>query len=82
MQLALPLTKRLTFDFYAGRQYNDPQELTSYEVWRTLTYAGNILYRLAPNVVLGFEASEARIQYLNRTAITTNRYDATLAYLF
>lgn len=82
LQVALPVTNRLTFDVYAGLQYNNARDLSPFEVSRSLGYAGNVLYRLAPNVVVGFEGSEDRIEYLNRILISTRRYDATLAYLF
>ena len=48
----------------------------------TLVYAGNVLYRIGPNVVLGFEGGHEDVIYTNRTLILANRYDATLAYLF
>lgn len=82
VQVALPVTSRLTFDFYAGRQLNDARDLTSYEVARTLTYAGNVLYRISPNILLGLEASQQRLDVLDLHQLLTNRYDATVAYLF
>jgi hypothetical protein len=82
LQLALPLTSRLTFDVYGGRQLNDPHDLDSYEVYRTLTYAANVLYRISPNVILGFEGSRNDIEKGNMNRVLTNRYDATIAYLF
>jgi hypothetical protein len=82
LQLALPLTSRLTFDVYGGRQLNNRNDLTSDEVYRTLTYAGNVLYRISPNVILGFEASRNDIEIYNMHRLLTNRYDATIAYLF
>ncbi len=83
LQVALPLTSRLTFDFYAGRLLNNSKDLHNpYDVARTLTYAGNILYQLGPNVVLGFEASQERLKYLYVRPFLANRYDATVAYLF
>jgi hypothetical protein len=82
MQVALPITSRLTFDFYAGRQANNAEDLNDYEFVRTLTYAGNVLYRLSPNVIIGLEASRNQLEYLTGRQLLTNRYDATLAYLF
>lgn len=82
MQLALPVTNRLTFDVYAGRQANDGRDLNAYEFVRTLTYAGNVLYRLSPNVILGLEGSHNELEYLTGRQLLTNRYDATVAYLF
>ena len=82
LQVALPVSSRLTFDVYAGRQLNNAQDLVADEIERTLTYAGNVLYRISPNVVLGFEASQSRFTYLDARSVLSNRYDATLAYLF
>jgi hypothetical protein len=82
MQLAFPLTKRLTFDAYAGRQVNDHRDLVSPAILRTFTYAGNVLYRLSPNVIIGLEASQQRLEYLDSHQLLTNRYDASVAYLF
>lgn len=82
VQVALPVTNRLTFDLYAGRQLDDARDLLPYELGRTLTYAGNVLYRISPNVILGVEASQNRLNYLDEHQILSNRYDATVAYLF
>jgi hypothetical protein len=82
VQVALPVTKRLTFDLYAGQQLNDAKDLTSFDVSRNLVYAGNVLYRIGTNVVLGFEGAQQELQYLNRLHFSTTRYDATVAYLF
>jgi hypothetical protein len=82
IQLALPLTQRLTFNTYVGRQANDSQDIYEGGIFRTLTYAGNMLYRVAPNVVIGFEASRNRIDQYDAYSLRTNRYDATIAYLF
>ncbi|MBV9295800.1 MAG: hypothetical protein JO145_09520 [Acidobacteriaceae bacterium] len=82
LQIALPVTPRLTFDLYAGRQLNNARDLLPYEIARTLTYASNVLYRISPNVVLGLEASQSRLDYLQEHQVLSNRYDATVAYLF
>ncbi|MFL6352184.1 MAG: hypothetical protein ACJ74Z_10085 [Bryobacteraceae bacterium] len=82
VQLAFPVTNRLTFDVYGGRQLNDAQDLVSPAILRTFTYAGNVLYHLSPNVILGMEASQERLEYLNLHQRLTNRYDASVAYLF
>jgi hypothetical protein len=82
VQVALPVSSRLTFDMYAGRQLNRAADLSAYEVARSLTYAANALYKIAPNIVLGVEAAQDRMDYLNNFGFKTNRYDATAAYLF
>jgi hypothetical protein len=82
MQISLPVTNRLTFDAYVGRQVNGSRDLTVDQIAGTLVYAGNVLYRIGPNVVLGFEGGHEDIGYANHTLTLANRYDATLAYLF
>ncbi len=82
MQIALPVTNRLTFDAYAGRQVNESRGLTLNQIAGNLIYAGNVLYRVGSNVVIGFEGAHEDIVYANHTFTLTNRYDATLAYLF
>ncbi|MBV8572632.1 MAG: hypothetical protein JO319_18585 [Acidobacteriaceae bacterium] len=82
LQAAFPVTKRLTFDLYGGAQANDARDLNPYGVIRNQTFAGNVLYRIAPNVVLGFEGATNHTEYLNALSFWTTRYDATVAYLF
>ena len=82
LQIVLPVTRRLTFDAYTGRQVNVKLGLTPYQIAGTLVYAGNILYRIGPNLILGFEGGHEDVVYANRTLIFANRYDATLAFLF
>jgi len=82
MQIAIPVTNRLTFDAYAGRQVNESRGLTLNQIAGNLIYAGNVLYRVGPNVMIGFEGAHENIVYANHTLTLTNRYDATLAYLF
>lgn len=81
-QLSFPVTSRLTFDIYSGRQVNRGRDLTAYQIARTFDIAGNILYRLAPNIVLGVEAARDNAEYLKGTEVIGNRIDATVAYLF
>ncbi len=82
MQVALPVTNRVTFDLYAGRQLNRGRDLVSGAILNTLTYAGNVLYHVSPNVVIGLEASQDRLEFLDLHQLLTNRYDASMAYLF
>lgn len=81
-QIALPVTSRLTFDIYGGRQVNNSHDLNIYEILRTYTYAANALYRLSPNVIIGFEGSKQELESYTLYKLLTNRYDATVAYLF
>jgi len=82
-QLAFPVTSRLTFNVYGGVQANNPQDLTPYAPLRTHLIASNVMYRIAPNVVLSFEGAQYHLdEYWNGFVFPTTRYDATVAYLF
>lgn len=45
-------------------------------------YAGNLIYRLGPNVLASFEASQTRTTYLGQGTRLNPHYDLALAYLF
>ena len=45
-------------------------------------YAGNLMYKLAPNVLAALEASQTRTEYLGSLLRLNNHYDLALAYLF
>jgi hypothetical protein len=81
-QLSLLATKRLTFNAYAGQQANRASDLNSGDINRNLGYAANAVYRIAPNVLVSFEALQYRTSYLNQATRLQNRYDLALAYLF
>ncbi|HWF09342.1 MAG TPA: hypothetical protein VG297_12825 [Bryobacteraceae bacterium] len=81
-QIALFPTARLSFHVYAGEQHDRASDLAPGSVNRNLVYAGNLMYKLAPNVLAALEASQARTQYLGSVLRMNNHYDLALAYLF
>jgi hypothetical protein len=81
-QIALFPAPRLSFHIYSGEQFNRPSDLASYSVQRNFVYAGNIMYKLAPNVLAALEAAQTRTQYLGSLLRLNNHYDLALAYLF
>jgi hypothetical protein len=81
-QLALPLTSRLTFHLFSGLEDDRGADLLSGEIARNWMYGANLFYRLAPNVLLGLEASQLRTAYVNTGIRLNNHYDLALAYLF
>ena len=81
-QVAFQATSRLALHVYGGQESDRPSELLSGEITRNFLYAGNAVYRLGTNVLLGFEASQVRTTYLNLRSRTNNHYDLSLAYLF
>lgn len=75
-------SSRLSLHVYAGEQQDRPSDLAPGSVDRNFVYAGNLMYKLAPNVLAAFEASQARTQYPGSVVRLNNHYDLALAYLF
>jgi hypothetical protein len=72
----------VTFNWYAGQQDDRNSDLISGNVAKNLVYAGNVVYRLGPNVLASFEASQTRTTYLGSGTRLNPHYDIALAYLF
>ncbi len=81
-QIALFPLPKLSLHFYAGQQFNRPTDVASYGIQRNFVYAGNLMYKLAPNVLAALEASQTRTEYLGSLLRLNNHYDLALAYLF
>ncbi len=81
-QLALFATSKLTFHVYGGQHWNRPSDLLPGAPQRNFVYAGNFMYRLAPNILGSLEVSQTRTNYLNQPLRINNHYDLALAYLF
>ncbi|HEY3826329.1 MAG TPA: hypothetical protein VGL82_17310 [Bryobacteraceae bacterium] len=81
-QIALFPKPRLSFHLYAGEQYNRGSDLAPSGIQRNFVYAGNVMYKLAPNVLAALEAAQVRTEYLSSALRLNNHYDLALAYLF
>jgi len=81
-QLSYEATNRLTFSIMNGQHDDRNSDLRAGGIGKNLNYAANMQYRLAPNVFLGFEASQVRTTYLGFGKRLNNHYDLALAYLF
>jgi hypothetical protein len=81
-QIALFPVPRLSVHIYSGEQYNRPSDIAPSGIQRNFVYAGNIMYKLAPNVLAALEASQTRTEYLGSLLRLNNHYDLALAYLF
>jgi hypothetical protein len=73
---------KLSFHIYAGEQYNRASDLPPTGIQRNFVYAGNLMYKLAPNVLAAIEASQTRTEYLGSLLRLNNHYDLALAYMF
>jgi hypothetical protein len=80
--LTLLATSRLSFHLFSGLEDGRTTDLAPYTIGRNWLYGGNLFYRLAPNVLLGVEASQARTSYIENGLRLNNHYDLALAYLF
>lgn len=81
-QVSAQLAKRLTLNIFGGIQANRESNLQSDDIVQNLSYAGNLMYRISPNVIISFEALQARTRLRYEEEQIRNRYDLALAYLF
>jgi len=81
-QIAVFAAPRLSFHVYGGEEADHSQGFTAGNISRNLTYAGNVIYKLAPNVLAAFEVAQARTDYVTQGTRLNNHYDLALGYLF
>lgn len=81
-QLALIATPRLTFHLFGGGHDDRNADLRLGGVAKNQLYGANFFYRLAPNVIASFEASQLRTTFLGSGNRLNRHYDLALAYLF
>jgi hypothetical protein len=81
-QLTLIVTPRLSFHIFSGLENGRTADLAEYAIGRNWLYGANLFYRIAPNVLLGAEVSQARTNYIDSSLRLNNHYDLALAYLF
>jgi hypothetical protein len=81
-QLTVLATRRLSFHLFSGLENGRTADLAAYAIGRNWLYGANAFYRLAPNVLLGAEVSQARTAYIDSSLRLNNHYDLALAYLF
>jgi hypothetical protein len=81
-QMSLLATPRLTFNFFGGEQDNRDRDLQYSGIGRNRSYAGNLMYRLAPNVILSLETGQVRTELQGTGKRLGNYHDLGFAYLF
>jgi hypothetical protein len=81
-QVSYEATPRLSFNIYGGQHDDRNRDLRANQIGKNLAYAGNALYRIAPNVIVGLELMQARTTYLQTGRRLNNHYDLALAYQF
>ena len=81
-QLRLPITERLAFDIYGGQQDDENSYLPSGFIAKNQGYFGNVMYRLAPNVIVSLEGGQVRTTYYLVGNRLNDHYDLAIGYLF
>jgi len=81
-QLRFPITPRLAFDIYGGQQADRNTDLLPGYMAKNQGYFGNVMYRLAPNVVVSLEGGQIRTTYYQIGNRLNDHYDLAIAYMF
>ena len=81
-QVAVPITSRLTWNFYSGLESDGNNHLPASSVVRNWSYASNVLYHLGPNLIIGLEAMQLRTRTASGAPGLYNHYDFAVGYLF
>jgi hypothetical protein len=81
-QLSYEATPRLTLNLFGGQHDDRDRDLRAGNIGKNFAYAGNARYRIAPNVIFGFEAMQIRTTYVGPGLRRNNHYDLALAYQF
>ncbi len=81
-QLAWRPASRLSFHAFTGQQDDRNADLLPGRIAKNLVYGSNVMYRVAPNVILSFEGARIRTTYIGTGIRRVIHYDLALAYLF
>ncbi|MCU1238365.1 MAG: hypothetical protein JWP63_6332, partial [Candidatus Solibacter sp.] len=81
-QLTLHALPRLDFHLFTGQVDDENSVLNTGGIGKNLLFGGNAYFHIAPNVLVGFEASQVRTMYIGQGLRLNNHYDLALAYLF
>jgi hypothetical protein len=81
-QIRVPVTSRLTFNIYGGQQDDKNSDLVYTNIAKNQAYFGNVMYRLAPNVIVSLEGGQVRTTFKQIGTRLNDHYDLAIAYLF
>lgn len=81
-QASFLATPRLSFNVQFGLEVPNEGDVLATAIVRNATYVANMYYRVAPNVITGFEFSQVRTLYKAGQNPQNSHYDWYLAYLF
>jgi hypothetical protein len=81
-QIRIPITARLAWDLYGGQQDDRNSDLEYEYIGKNQGYFSNLMYRIAPNVMVSLEGGQVRTTYLGLGNRLNDHYDLAVAYLF
>jgi hypothetical protein len=81
-QIRVPITGRLAWDLYGGQQDDRNSDLAYEYIGKNQGYFSNLMYRIAPNVIVSLEGGQVRTTYLGLGNRLNDHYDLAVAYLF
>jgi hypothetical protein len=81
-QVTLHALPRLDFHLFHGQVDDANYELAAGAIHKNLLFGGNAYFHVAPNVLVGLEATQLRTLYIGQGTRINNHYDLALAYFF
>ena len=81
-QLSVPFHSRVSLNLIAGAMDDRNRDLTAAMIASNRNAAANLVFRIAPNVLVALEAMRIRTLYLNGGLSRNPRYDLSIAYQF
>jgi hypothetical protein len=81
-QIRVPITSRLAWDVYGGQQDDRNSDLAWGYIAKNQGYFSNLMYRIAPNVLVSLEGGQVRTTYMGLGNRLNDHYDLGIAYLF
>jgi hypothetical protein len=82
-QFSLLLNDRITWNFFGGVNDDRNSDLITGNIGQNRAGASNLMFRIAPNVIVSLEALQMRSRYLGTPGKRiNNRYDLAVAYQF
>jgi hypothetical protein len=81
-QMTLIATPRLSFNISGGTDDPNNRDLPLSGIARNRVWVGNMMFRVAPNVVIAPEFSQSRTKFMTGERPINNHYDLAVAYFF
>jgi hypothetical protein len=81
-QIHVPITARLAWNVYGGQQDDRNSDLAYGYIGKNQSYFSNLMYRIAPNVLVSLEGGQVRTNYIGWGNRVNDHYDLAVAYLF